>query len=118
MNTWLTVIIGVLGLCGLLSAAVTTITSSRAKTIIELQRQTIVALEEQKRVRDDELKDRDLQLEKLRSRVAASEQQIATLTEMVTGAAKVDALAELVTARHDEVMAALKTIELTVSGAT
>lgn len=116
MNTWLSIIAGVLGISGLLGAALAVLTSSRAKTVIELQRQTIQALEEQKRLRDDELKQRNVELSELRLRVAASETQIATLTEMVTGAAKVDSLAELVTSRHYEVMAALETVQLALMG--
>lgn len=116
MNAWLSVIAGVLGISGLLGAALAMLTSSRAKTVIELQRQTIQALEEQKRVRDEELRERALELESLRGRVAASEQQIVTLTELVTGAAKVDHLAELEKTRHFEIMAALETIQLALMG--
>lgn len=116
MNAWVAVVVGVLGISGLLGAALAMLTSSRAKTVIELQRQTIQALEDQKRVRDEELKERTAELTALRARVEANEQQIATLTEMVTGAAKVDHLAELVTSRHFEIMAALETIQLALMG--
>lgn len=100
MNALVALAVGVLGVAGLLGGALAILQSARAKTLIDLQRETITTLEKQKDAFEKELQE-------IRPRMAANEEKIALLTEMVTGAAKVDALASLVTARHEEVMAAL-----------
>lgn len=103
MTAILSVVGGILAIAGTVGAALGVLTASRSKTVIELQRQTIEELERQS-------KSREAELVEVRTRLSAAEDKINILTETVTSAAKVEALATLTLKQHEEIMDGIRLI--------
>lgn len=107
MTTLLTVAATILGIAGLAGAAIGVLTSRRVMATVEVQSANIEA-------QDKLLHTRDLELTELRAKALANEAKLTALTEVVTQAAKVDQLTEVVLDRHAIVIDAVAHAERSI----
>lgn len=102
-ENWAGIALGVFGVVGILGGASAYFSSSRAKSIIDLQKEELdVTKESNERLKGER--------DNLLTRVGNLEGQLATLTTLVTQRPQIDKLAQDTLVQHREVIAQLKGI--------
>lgn len=97
---------GVLGIAGLIGTALAVLITGRTKGTIQVLKDDNEAL-------NGRVKTLETTEQACQKRLTAIEAQNAALTEVVTSAAKVDALADLVNVHHTEVLRRLEALGAT-----